>query len=176
MITPPLVTLPTASTKSSFQLVYQTGLFLDDCKAWKRLPTQQKTWTGFKTFFATAHNKWSESQSTTTGAEFHTANLLQEQDTTQLHQQETVNAIDNLATAISSDSTTVATLTATTSTLTSALTACQPQLVEALQNVAKLTTTLVDINKNPSARPPNTRNWHYLWNHGYSSNHSSRVC
>ena len=62
----------------AFQLVYQTGLFVDSYKAWKRLPTQQKTWTGFKTFFATAHNEWCESQSTTTGAEFHSANLLQD--------------------------------------------------------------------------------------------------
>ena len=41
----------------AFQLVYHTGLFLDDYKAWKRLPTQRKTWIGFKTFFATAHNE-----------------------------------------------------------------------------------------------------------------------
>ena len=32
----------------AFQLVYQTGLFVDDYKAWKSLPTQQKTWIGFK--------------------------------------------------------------------------------------------------------------------------------
>ena len=42
----------------TFQLVYQTGLFVDNFRAWKCLPVQQKTWTAFKTFFATAHNKW----------------------------------------------------------------------------------------------------------------------
>ena len=71
----------------AFRLVYQTGLFEDNCKSWKRLPIQQKTWTAFKTFFATAHNEWQESQSTTTGAEFHSTNLLQEEYTTQLYQQ-----------------------------------------------------------------------------------------
>ena len=121
----------------AFQLVYQTGLFVDDCKAWKCLPKQQKTWIGLKTFFAAAHKEWHKSQSTTTGAEFHSANLLQEEDTTQIYQQETVNAIANLATATASDRATVATLTATNRTLTSALTDCQLQLVEALQNVAK---------------------------------------
>ena len=136
----------------------------------------KKTWTGFKTFFATAHNEWRKSQSTTTGAEFHSANLLQEQDTTQLYQQETVDAIANLATATASDRAMVAILTATNSTLTSALTACQLQLVEALQDVAKLTTVIADLNKNPSAKPSNTGNWHYCWNHGYSSGHSSRDC
>ena len=93
-------------------------------------------------FFVTAHIEWRESQSTTTGAEFHSANHLQEQDTTQLHQQETVDAIAKLATATASDRATVSTLTATNSTLTSALTACQLQLVEALQDVSKLTTSL----------------------------------
>ena len=61
----------------AFQIVYQTVIFVDDRKARKCLPTQQKTWIGFKIFFATAHNKWQESQSTTTGAKFHSANLLQ---------------------------------------------------------------------------------------------------
>ena len=79
----------------AFQLVYQTGLFVENCKALKRLLVQKKTWTAFKTFFATAHNEWRESQSTTTGAEFHSAYLLQEEDTTQLYQQETVYAIAN---------------------------------------------------------------------------------
>ena len=106
-------------------------------------------------------NKWRESQSTTTGAEFQSANLLQEEDTTQLYQQETVGAIANLATATASDRATVATLTSTYSTLTLTLTACQLQLVEALQNVAKLTTSLADLNKNYSARPSITGNWHY---------------
>ena len=95
----------------------------------------KKTWTGFKTFFATAHNEWRESQSTTAGSEFHSANHVQEQAATQLYQQETVDTISNLATATANDCATVATLTATNITLTSALTACQIQLVEALQDV-----------------------------------------
>ena len=71
----------------AFQLVYQTGLFVDDCKSWKRLSKQQKTWIGFKTFFAISHNEWQESQSTTPGPELHSANILQEEGTTQLYQQ-----------------------------------------------------------------------------------------
>ena len=66
----------------AFQIVFQNGLFVDNCKSWKRLPTQQKNWNSFKTFFATAHNKWRESQSTTTGAELHSASILQEEDIT----------------------------------------------------------------------------------------------
>ena len=115
-----------------------------------------------------------ESQSIATGAEFHSANLFQEEDTNEICQQETVDAISNLDTSTTSNRDMVATLTATNSTLTSSLTACQLQLVEALKNVAKLTTAMANLNKNNSTRPPTTGKWHYCWTHGYSLNHSSR--
>ena len=38
-----------------FQLVFQTGLFNDNSKLWRRQPADVKTWTHFKEFFATAH-------------------------------------------------------------------------------------------------------------------------
>ena len=85
----------------------------------------------------------------TTGADFHSANILQEEDTTQLYQQENIDAKANLATATASDRATVATLTATNITLTSALTASQLQIVKAQQNVTKLTTSLANLNRNP---------------------------
>ena len=60
----------------SFQLVLQTGLFLGDCKTWKRLPAASKKLATFKIFFATAHQEWRESQVTTAGAGFQSANYL----------------------------------------------------------------------------------------------------
>ena len=39
----------------AFQLMFQTGIFNDDCKLWRRQPADVKTWTRFKEFFATAH-------------------------------------------------------------------------------------------------------------------------
>ena len=53
-----------------------------------------------------------------------------------------------ISTANTSDQATVSTLTATNSTLTSALTACQIQIVKALQNVTKFTTSLANLNRN----------------------------
>ena len=94
----------------------------------------------------------------------------------QLYQQETVDAIANLATATASNRSTVATLTSTNRTLTLALTACQIQLVEALQDVAKLTTAISDLYKNPSAKLSNTGNWHYFWTRVYYYGRSSRDC
>ena len=40
---------------TAFQLVFQTGIYANDCKEWKRKPAAAKTWTGFKTFFAAAN-------------------------------------------------------------------------------------------------------------------------
>ena len=39
---------------TAYNLVYTTGLFCDDCKAWNRLPTNQKTMDNFKTTFQQA--------------------------------------------------------------------------------------------------------------------------
>ena len=58
----------------AYQLVSQTGLFLKDCKIWRRKDPADKTWTAFKIFFATSHQEWRESQVITAGAGFQTAN------------------------------------------------------------------------------------------------------
>ena len=41
----------------TFQLVFHTGLFNDYCKLWRHQPADDKTWTRFKEFFATAHQE-----------------------------------------------------------------------------------------------------------------------
>ena len=38
-----------------FQLLFQTGIFNKDCKLWRHQTADNKTWTRFKEFFATAH-------------------------------------------------------------------------------------------------------------------------
>ena len=55
---------------TAFQLVFQTGIYADDCKVWKRKPAADKTWTAFKVFFSTANQEYRESQETTTGKAF----------------------------------------------------------------------------------------------------------
>ena len=158
----------------AFQLVYQTGLFLDDCKIWKRKDAADKTWSNFKSFFATAHQDWRESQATTTGANFHSANHV--------YQQDTVDAIANLATATASDRASVAALTATNGTLSTDLAACNAKLVLALQEITKLTTTAADLRRRQpgtSGNRPDTSNLppgHYCFTHGFRSKHASHKC
>ena len=54
----------------AIQLVFQTGLFLGNCKIWKVQAPDIKTCPAFKAFFVAAHQEWHECIVTTTGAGF----------------------------------------------------------------------------------------------------------
>ena len=118
----------------SFQLVFQTGFFLEYCKTWKRLPADSKTWATLTTFFATSHQEWRELQVTTAGFGFQLANHL--------YQQEMVDAISNLATDMAIDRASVVALAMTKSTITAKVAASHAKLVVALQDNVKLASTI----------------------------------
>ena len=157
-------------------------MFTDNCKQWKRRDPANKTWTKFKIFFATTHQELCKSQATTAGAGYHAANLVDHQASNQLYQQETVDAITNLATSTASDRASVATLTTTNSNLAAALTLSSKNLVTALQDVARLTGTITELRRKTGyqsiATAPELR-WakrHYCWTGGYACKHSSSDC
>ena len=125
----------------------QTCLFNNDCKLWRRQPADVKTWTRFKEFFATAHQEWRESQTTTSGAVFQSGDHAY-QSANHAYQNETVEAIANITTDTASDHASVAALTATNSTLTDNYTSTHSQLLISLQDLAKLLVTVVDLRKN----------------------------
>ena len=82
---------------TAYNLVYNTGLFFDDCKAWNRLPANQKTMDNFKTTFQQAQRELSDQQRTAQQAGFHPPNPIGHP------LQETAEALANLATATASD-------------------------------------------------------------------------
>ena len=65
---------PSQVVAITFQLLFQTRIFNDDCKLWRRQPANDKTWTRFKEFFATSHQEWRESHTTIAGAVFQSSN------------------------------------------------------------------------------------------------------
>ena len=85
----------------SYNIVFSTGMFADSYKDWRRLPPLEHTWVNFKTAFAIAHQELRESQVTSQQAGYHRANAALEL------QQDTAFALANLATATSSDHSTV---------------------------------------------------------------------
>ena len=49
---------------TAYNLVYTTGLLFDDCKAWNRLLTNQKTMDNFKATFQQAQQELCDQQHT----------------------------------------------------------------------------------------------------------------
>jgi len=153
-------------TNNAYQLIFATGMFFDDCKIWKRRDAAYKTWDQFKTDFAESHREFRDARGTTAGATDYQANNA-------VYQDETIEAIANLATATSHDRQAVATLTSTNSTLTKELTRVNAQLVTALLANTKLTAQLSEKTGNPNARHDAR---HYCWSCGYQCTHYSSKC
>jgi hypothetical protein len=157
---------PAQVTNTAFQLIHATGMFVEDCKIWKRRATAYKTWDQFKTDFADAHREFRDARGTTAGATNYQANNA-------VYEQDTIEALANLATATSHDRQAVSTLTATNSALTTELTSVNAKLVTALLANTTLTAKLAKIPANPGDR---NEARHYCWSCGYKQTHYSSKC
>ena len=108
---------------TAFRIVQKTGMYADDCKVWKRQTALYKTWAQFKVDFTIAHNELREDQRTTRDAGFQANSAIQ---------QETANAIANLANATLADRETMTAMQTNIGTLTLQLAEANAKLVEAL--------------------------------------------
>jgi hypothetical protein len=160
---------PVQVRATAYQLIYATGMFLDDCKVWKCQTTAYKTWEHFKRNFAVSHNEFREATVTSAGAGYQSASNV-------VYQHDTVNAIANLATATAQDRQIVASLSATNSTLTLELTAVNNKLVTALLDITKLTKQLADLQTRSGCSTPPFEPKHYCWSCGYRQTHYSMHC
>ena len=89
---------------TAYNLVYATGLFFDDCKAWNQLPTNQRTIDNFKTTFQQAQRELHDQQHTAQQAGFQANGIWCQPTKNNDHPlQETAEALANLATATASD-------------------------------------------------------------------------
>jgi hypothetical protein len=154
---------PVQVTNIAYQLVFQAGLFPDECKLWKRRSVANKTSDTFKTECALADQELSESQLTTGSTSFHSANAAIDL------QHETAYAIANLVTATTTDRQSVAALTATISQLTLELSAANTKLL------ARATQS----NRNSGGGTPRRQcnpGPHYCFTHGSKVHHTSPAC
>ena len=165
----------------AYNCIFQTGLFTNACRDWRRQPIDLKTWPLFKTNFALAHQELCKSQVTTQGAGYNSANLA----ITELHQ-DTTTALANLASATISDCTTVSQLSSTNSLLTTQLADANAKLTSALATITKLNQELKTLkgtstNANSALKTTMVRkyfNTNYCWTHGYHihDSHTSQSC
>jgi hypothetical protein len=120
-----------------YTLISNTGLFPDACRAWKSRAIAGKTWAQFKINFVTAHREFRLTNQTTQQSGFHSANMMIEQGCDD-SMQDTVDAIAQLATATTSDRSTVATLTTTNAKLANQLEAAHALIAQLKNEIVML--------------------------------------
>ena len=167
---------------AAYNLVFNTGVFSEECKRWRqRMPPLTKTWADFQTWFADEHQEWCEDQKLTAQHRNSQANAAYEEDYND-HQEQTIEAIANLATATSSDRATVAQLTRTIAQLTADLKTAQDKVVKTLEENVSLAKQLAQTKRGSAnnASPATTNEpgakVHYCWTHGFECDHSSFKC
>ena len=159
-----------------FHVLFTTGMFHDDYKLWKRRPAHEKIWANFKLVFAIAHQELIESTQTAQGSGY------QSNNTTEVFQQETINAIENLANATMADRKAMAELTATISRLIVELADANTKLVKMLSNNNTLIRQLDSTSSSsraittnvPRLNTPEPQDVHYCFTHVIKSSHTSK--
>ena len=174
----------------AYTLVFKTGLYFEDCKAWNAKPNNEKTWTTFKTHFHHAQRLFRDQLRTTKQAGF-TSNVAIHNHPKETQQPpEYCEALVNLATSAAKDRellTTLATTVANTndhiqhlnkppiasvnnnettsltalSSITSSVTDLQQQLADLKRENEQLH------NKQTRCRHTRRDNRNYCWTHGH---------
>jgi hypothetical protein len=146
----------------AYALVFNTGLLPDACRAWQSRSIAGKMWAQFKIDFATAHCEFCLTNQTAQQSGFHSANMMIEQGREET-MQDTVDEIDQLATATASDHGTIATLTTTNAKLATQLEASQAQIAQLKDSLKN------KIKPAWQGQLPHktTNNDSYCWSHGY---------
>ena len=124
-----------------------------------------------------AHCKFRETCTTTACSGFAAANSAKSFSSYHpnvTYQQETVEAISNLASANAHNRESIATLTATVATITTDLATTNTKLIKTLVETTKLTATVVKLRRTTPKLCVSGRN--YFWSCGYVCAHSSWEC
>ena len=115
----------------SYNIVYRTGIFSDECKTWRKKDAPDQTWTTFKAEFTLSHQDLRESQVTVKNAGYHNqANFTQED--AMPDNAEALAAIAELANTATSDRNTTATLTNKNAQLCKEIAATNSKIADAL--------------------------------------------
>jgi hypothetical protein len=160
----------------AYTLIFNTGLFLDACRAWQSRAIAGETWAQFKLDFATAHREFRLTNQTAQQSRFHSSNMMIEQGRDK-SMQDTVDAIAQLGTATASDRDTAATLTTTNAKLATQLEAAHALIAQLKNEIATLKNKIKPAWQ--GQRPVKTTNNNsYCWSHGYqvAKSHTSETC
>ena len=148
----------------AYTLVYNTGLYFDECKEWKAKPIADKTWDNFKIFFLVAQAELREQQQATSGRSGFSAYSHYDKEN------QTAEALASLGAAQESDRQAFCKLVTTNSELAD-------QLKVALGEITTLKTVVNQI-KTKTLKNPRKPNDNYCWTHGFrvADDHTSKTC
>ena len=119
--------------ENAYQLIFNTGIFVEDCWEWNKKAADKKTLPHLKVFFAAAHREWRLLLQNNTGTPYGAAHNNTAHPDDRYLQQETVDNIANLETATTRDHAAIAKLTSTVERLTEELITVNAKLVTELQ-------------------------------------------
>jgi hypothetical protein len=166
---------PEQILNNAYSLVFQTGLYGDACREWRRLDVALKTWPRFQDHFMAAHEDLREAQATTLTGGYHAANAIYSDTGDPNYHQDTVDALANLAVATAADRSTIASLTTTIQQLSQALERAHGDLAQ----LRTAPPALPPAQKRDGTRPTNRfRYGNYCWSHGFrcGKDHTSMTC
>jgi hypothetical protein len=155
---------PNQVVNTAYTLVFNTGLYFDECKEWDKKDPADKTWTEFKTYFLHAQRTLRLQQQTSQHAGYHSNIATHMSD----KENATNDALSCLTSAAESDRQSFAALVTNNNDLAHKLTA-------ALADIKALQQNATNRNKHD---PKRTKNTSYCWTHGFkvSRIHTSESC
>ena len=159
-----------------YTLVYNTGLFYENCDKCSDRQCDEKNWADFQAHFQVAQRKFKRKQKVSTHAEeYHGANNLREMDGTH-------DALINLSTAAVANIDTMMTQFKTIADLTATVAALNQQLQQANAVNNRGSGTLVDRHGQANPKWVNDKRicdvGGYCWTHGHCMDisHDSMMC
>ena len=185
----------------AYTLIFKTGLYFEDCKAWNAKPNNEKTWTNFKTHFQRTQRLLRDQLRTTKQAGF-TGNLATHHNPNNTQPPpEYRDALVNLATSAAADrdlltklATTIANIndhihhlnkppiasvTNNDDTTATALSSITSSVTDLQQQGADLKRENEQLRQRQPRRPRTRRdNGNYCWTHGHrvGNQHTSATC
>jgi hypothetical protein len=151
---------------TAYTLVYNTGLYFDECKTWNAKAVADKTWDNFKTHFLAAQTELRTQQQATSGRHGY-GHWVQEED----QENSTALAIATLAESAIQERTAFAAISEVNTNLTK-------QLEIALKAITAMQTSQPTSNKTKPPRKEHKPHDGYCWSHGFhiSAKHNSGTC
>jgi hypothetical protein len=157
---------------NAYNLVYNTGMFPESCREWRRRTAAAKTYDNFKAEFSLAHQDLRNLKTTSQGAGY------QANSVTESFCADTQESISHLASAASSDRSTIQAILDANKVLMEQLSTLTKELSNLRDTVHKNGSPTNNNNNKDGTGKKRYKNTNYCWTHGFDchDSHNSATC